>query len=94
MESGLALIDTWALQLTLSQPPFPMALKQNTLNSLCAHDSFVRESPEMDWEHRVLTVSELTSVLGIGRAKASMLAERRQEDGLQRGLMEFGVILA
>lgn len=48
----------------------------------------------MDWEHRVLTVSGLTSVLGIGRAKASMLAERRQEDGLQRGLMEFGVILA
>lgn len=92
--SGLALIDTWALRLTLLQPPFPMALRQNTLNSLYAHDSFVRESPGMDWEHRVLIVSELIRVLGIGRAEDSILAERRQEDGLQRVLMEVGVILA
>lgn len=54
----------------------------------------MRESPGMDWEHRVLTVSELIRVLGIGRAEASILAERRQEDGLQRVLMEVGVILA
>jgi hypothetical protein len=38
--------------------------------------------------------ADLTSALAIGRVEASVLAERRQEDRLKRGLMEGGAILA
>lgn len=71
-----------------------MALRQHILSNVCVHEGLGGVTRASLEERGCVLGSDLTSTLATGRVEASVLAERKQEDRLKRGLMEGDATLA